>query len=34
MWFNFWAVTIALAVAFSVMAQVIQIKDNGATLGR
>jgi hypothetical protein len=35
MWVAIWAVTIAMAIGFSVMATVIQAKNNdGATLGR
>ena len=34
MWINIWAVTIAMAIGFSVMAIVIQPKDDRATLGR
>jgi hypothetical protein len=34
MWLNIWAVTIALAIGFSVMATVIPLKNDGATLGR
>ena len=34
MWFNIWAVTIAMAIGFSVMALVIQPKNDGAARGR
>jgi hypothetical protein len=34
MWLNLWAVTIALAIGFSVMAVVIQPKSDGPVVGR
>jgi hypothetical protein len=34
MWVAIWAVTIAVAIGLSVMATVIQAKNDGATLGR
>ena len=34
MWLSFWAVTIAMAIGFAVMAQVVQLRNHGATLGR
>ena len=34
MWLNIWAVTIAMAIGFSVLALVIQPKNDRATLGR
>jgi hypothetical protein len=34
MWLNIWAVTIAMAIGFSVIVLVMQPKNDNATLGR
>ena len=34
MWLNIWAVTIAMAIGFAVLAQAVQLGNNRATRGR
>ena len=34
MWLTFWAVTIAMAIGFSVIAQVVKLENDGVARGR